>query len=170
MNDIFKKRRSVREYTDENITDEQLKQILHAAMAAPSANHINPWEFVIVRDKETLHRLSEIGMWQKFIADCNVGIVITANPADTDKWVQDCSIVGAHIYLESANQGLGCCWANVLGDINKENERERLVKEILDIPKENRVVCIMTLGYPKEKLKENSEEEYMEEKVHTEIW
>jgi nitroreductase len=170
MNEIFKKRRSVRQFTDKEVTDEQVKEILTAAMVAPSANHVNPWEFVVVRDKSTLDRLSEIGMWQKFIADSSVSIVITANAIDTDKWVQDSSIAGAHIYLETANQGLGSCWANVMDNPMKENERERLVKEVLNIPDTHRVLCIMAIGYPAQEIEEHTEDEYREDKVHDERW
>jgi nitroreductase len=170
MNEVFKKRRSVRDYKDKEVEREKIQEVLAAAMVAPSANHANPWEFVVVKNTDTLRRLSEIGMWQKFIAEANSAIVITANPIDTDKWVQDCSIAAAHIYLEAANQGLGSCWANVMSDPMKENEKEKLVKEILDIPKGHRVLCIMTLGYPKEEIEEHSEEEYREDKVHRERW
>jgi len=170
MNEIFKKRRSVRQFTDEEVDDEKIKQILSAAMVAPSANHVNPWEFVVVKDKNSLSRLSEIGMWQKFIAESSVSIVITANPIDTDKWVQDCSIAGAHIYLESANQGLGACWANVMSDPMKPNEKERLVKQVLNIPDSHRVLCIMAIGHPDKDFEEHGEDEYREDKVHQERW
>jgi nitroreductase len=170
MNDIFKKRRSVRDYKDKQITDKEIKEILSAAMVAPSSNNVNPWEFVVVKNSDTLRRLSEIGMWQKFIAQSQVSIAIVANPIDTDKWVQDCSIAASHIYLEAANQGIGSCWANVMANANKENEKEKLVKKILDIPDNYRVLCIMTLGYPKDEIEEHSKEEYREDKVHKERW
>jgi nitroreductase len=170
MNDIFKKRRSVREYKEKEVTDKQIKEILTAAMVAPSANHVNPWEFVVVKNKETLRKLSEIGMWQRFVAEANSAIVVTANPIDTDKWIQDCSVAASHIYLEATNQGLGSCWANVMSDPVKENEKEKFVREILNIPEGYRVLCIMALGYPKNKIKEHSEDEYREDKVHRERW
>jgi nitroreductase len=170
MNELFKKRRSIRSYTDEEITDIQLNEVLFAAMVAPSANHVNPWEFIVVKNKDSLRRLSEIGMWQKFIAESNVSIVITANPINTDKWVQDCSIAAAHIYLEATNQGLGVCWANVMGNINKENEKEKLVKRVLNIPDTHRVLCIMTLGHPAKEIEEHTEDDYRADKVHEEQW
>lgn len=170
MNDVFKKRRSVRKYTDKEVTDKQIKEILSAAMVAPSANHVKPWKFIVVKDKNTLSRLSKIGMWQKFIVNSAVSIIVTANPRDTDKWVQDCSIASAHIYLESANQGLGSCWANVMSDPMKENKKERLVKNVLNIPDTHRVLCIMAIGYPAKNIKEHSEDEYRENRVHEERW
>lgn len=170
MNDLFKKRRSVRKFTDQEVEEEKIKNILNAAMVAPSANHVNPWEFIVVRDKKKLNDLSEIGMWQKFIADSNVSIVIVANPNDTDKWVQDCSLAAGHIYLETANQGLGSCWANVLSEVNVENDREKLVKEVLEIPGEYRVLCVMAIGYPAQNVESHRDNTYREDKVHNENW
>lgn len=171
MNEIFKKRRSVRQFTNQEVTEEQVHNILCAAMVGPSGNHVNPWEFVVVREKEKLSKLGECGKWQKFIAGCNVGIVIIAKESDTDMWLEDCGIAGAHIYLESANQDLGCCWANIRdGKTEDGNDREGYVREVLNIPQEYRVVSIMAIGYPMVQPPLHSEEEYEECKVHEEIF
>lgn len=50
MNELFKKRRSTRQFTDQEVKEEQIHDILCAAMVAPSANHVNPWEFIVVRN------------------------------------------------------------------------------------------------------------------------
>jgi nitroreductase len=169
MHEIFKKRRSIRQYSNREVSEEQIHNILCAAMVSPSGNHANPWEFVVVKKKETLSKLGNCGKWQSFVKDCSVGIVIIAKESDTDMWLQDCSIAGAHIYLEAANQGLGCCWANVLdGKTEEGKDREEYVREILDIPKEYRVVSIMAIGYPEKEIIPHTEDEYTEGKVHRE--
>mgnify|MGYP000850994491 FL=1 len=171
MHESFKKRRSIREYSGKEVTEEQIHNILCSAMVAPSGNHANPWEFVVVREKETLSKLSRCGQWQSFVKDSSVAIVIIAKESDTDMWLQDCSIAAAHIYLEVANQGLGCCWANVKDSKTEEGEnREEYVIKVLNIPKEYRVVCIMSIGYPIKEVQEHSEEEYDETKVHREVF
>ncbi len=76
MNEIFKKRRSIRQFTGKEVSEEQVHDILCAAMVSPSGNHVNPWEFVVVRDKEKLSKLGDCGQWQGFVKDCNVAIVI----------------------------------------------------------------------------------------------
>jgi nitroreductase len=167
MNEIFKKRRSIRQFTNQEVSKEQVHSILCAAMVSPSGNHVNPWEFVVVRDKEKLSKLGECGQWQSFIANCNVAIVIIAKESDTDMWLEDCSVVGAHIYLETANQGLGSCWAKVRGGQTPDGrDREEYVREVLDIPSEYRVVSIMAIGYPVTQPPLHSEDEYDESKVH----
>ncbi len=171
MNEIFKKRRSIRQFTDEEVSEEQIHNILCAAMVSPSGNHVNPWEFVVVRDREKLSRLGRCGKWQSFIADCNVAIVVIAKEEDTDMWIEDCSIVGAHIYLEAANQGLGSCWARIRdGKTETGQDREEYVKEILNIPEEYRVLNIMAVGEPKTLPPEYDESRYDEGKVHRDIF
>jgi nitroreductase len=76
MNEIFKKRRSIRQFTNKKVTKEQIHSILCSAMVSPSGNHVNPWEFVVVGEKEKLSKLGCCGKWQSFVKDCNVAIVI----------------------------------------------------------------------------------------------
>jgi nitroreductase len=171
MNEIFKKRRSVRQFQDKEVTKEQVHSILCAAMVSPSGNHVNPWEFVVVRDKEKLSKLGDCGQWQGFVKDCNVAIVIIAKESDTDMWLEDCSVAGAHIYLETANQGLGSCWAKIRGgNTPSGQDREEYVREILDIPSDYRVVSIMAIGHPAIQPPPHSEEEYDESKVHEDMF
>jgi nitroreductase len=171
MNEIFKKRRSVRKFTDQEVSKEQIRNILCAAMVSPSGNHVNPWEFLVVRDKEKLSKLGDCGQWQRFVADCNVAIVIIAKEDDTDMWLEDCSVAAAYIYLEVANQGLGSCWAKVRGGKTPSGEdREEYVKGILDIPSEYRVLNVMAIGYTDQQPPLHSEDEYKESKVHNDVY
>ena len=170
MNDIFKNRRSVREFTDQEVSDEQIREILNAAMVAPSGMHKQPWEFIVVKDREMLKKLSTIGVWQKFISNSSVSIVITAKESDSDLWIQDCSLVAGHIYLESTNQGLGSCWANVKSHDENEGDKEKLVRKELGIPHGYRVLCIMAIGYPKREVVPHSDKEFIEKKVHRDKW
>jgi nitroreductase len=171
MNEIFKKRRSIRQFTNKEVTQEQVHSILCAAMVSPSGNHANPWEFVVVRDREKLSKLGNCGKWQGFVKDCNVAIVILGKESLTDMWLEDCSIAGSHIYLEATNQGLGCCWAKVRGGKTEDGEdREEYVRKILNIPSEYRVVSIMAIGYPAIEPPPHSEEEYDEKKVHEDLF
>ena len=171
MNEIFKKRRSIRQFTNKEVSQEQIHDILCAAMVSPSGNHVNPWEFVVVREKDKLSRLGKCGQWQSFIADCNVAIVIIARESDTDMWLEDCSIAASHIYLEVADQGLGSCWANIRGGSTPEGQdREEYVREILDIPSEYRVLNVMAIGYPAVQPPPHGEDSYQEGKVHRDIF
>jgi nitroreductase len=172
MHDLFKKRRSIRRFTSQKPTDEQIKQILSAAMVAPSAKSLHPVEYVVVKDKKKLEKLSACGPHQQFIKEATVAIVIVGDPVKSDQfWLLDATLAAAHIYLETTNQGLATCWTHVFeGKNEKGEERETLVKKALNIPEEKRILCLLPIGYPDEKVSAHREAEYDEDKVHWGGW
>jgi len=167
MHELLKKRRSVRQFLESPIEDEKIHQLLCAGMVAPSGMNKKGYEFVVVKEKETLKKLSKVGRWMGFIADCGVAIVIIAK--EYTFWIEDCSLVAENILLEAVNQGLGGCWADVKdGLVLDGTDRESLVRGILKIPVNRRVLCILAIGYSAEVLKLQSEDEYDKKKVHFE--
>jgi nitroreductase len=171
MHELFKKRRSHRQFSEEEVTELQVKEILNAAMVSPSANHINPWEFIVVRDQDVISKFDKLGQWQTFAAKAPVSIVVCARESDSKNWLEDCSIAAAHIYLEATNQGLATCWANIRNGTTVDGgDREQYVRDLLQIPEDYRVVCIMPIGHPVRDIPEYSEEDYKEGKVHEEGW
>ena len=81
-------RRSIRKYLDKEICDEDVKKILKAGMNAPTARNLKPFEFVVVRNKNTLLKLSEMKKNSYFAKDSNVTIVLLAREL-SDNWQQD---------------------------------------------------------------------------------
>jgi nitroreductase len=160
----IKKRHSVREYLSDAIPEEKLKEILTAAMYAPSANAIYPWELVVVKNLETREKLSKITPWSTHVGKASVIIAVVGHEQDSPYWVEDCSIVATHIWLEATEQGLGSCWTQVRGNANAEKE----IKTILNIPDECRVLCLMPLGVPAAEVPEHSEEEYDKKRIKSE--
>ncbi|MEI6627087.1 MAG: nitroreductase family protein [bacterium] len=140
----IKNRRSVREYLAEPIKEEQLKEIISAAMCAPSANAIYPWELVVVKDVETKEKLSKVTPWSNHANEASVVIAVIGNPTESPDWVEDCSIVADHIWLQVSDLGLGSCWIQIRGNDNAEKS----VKSILHIPDDRRVLCLMPIGTP----------------------
>ncbi|MGD1993557.1 MAG: nitroreductase family protein, partial [Anaerolineae bacterium] len=72
MLDLIKKRRSIRKYTDTPVSEDQIRTLLEAAMAAPSGNNRQPWEFVVVRDEQLRHQLAETHPWSRMCAGASV--------------------------------------------------------------------------------------------------
>jgi len=150
--DVFeaiKKRRSIRKYKEEEVEEEKILKILEAARLAPSASNRQEWRFVVVRDRKTRKLLSEAAKNQKFVEEAPVVIVCCAQ---TDEHRMSCgqlsypidvAIAIEHMVLTAVEEGLGTCWIGAF--------YEDKVKEILNIPKEIKVVELLTLGYPKEK-------------------
>lgn len=172
MHSLIQQRRSIRRYTQRVPSDDQVKQILLAAMVAPSANGLHPVEFIVVKNQETINKLSLCGPHQSFLKDTPVVIVVVADPIKSEKmWSIDAGIAASHIYLEAVNQGLATCWANVyLGRRDDGSDREEYVRNLLGIPANKRPICVMPLGYPDETKNPYSEQDYDQSKVHHENW
>lgn len=164
MISAIKKRRSVREYLTQAISEEKLKEILTAAMYAPSANALYPWEIIVIRDPQNKDRLSKVTPWALHAAQADVVLAILGKEKDSDDWVEDCSIVAEHMWLEATEQELASCWIQIYGNDNAEKE----VRNILGIPPEIRVLCLMPLGYPAVSESEHSEEEFNKKKIKKE--
>jgi nitroreductase len=167
MHDLFKKRRSVRRFTKEPVGEQAIKEILTAAMVAPSANNVHPVEYFVVRDPETLRKLATVGSWQEFIGDAPIAIVVLADSQKSKHWLVDAAIAAAHIYLQATAQGLGTCWANIHdGQTEKGEDRERFVRRILNLPPAKRIICVLPIGHPAERAVSHEDGEYDATKVH----
>ena len=167
----IKKRRSHRQYQNKEVEDEKLSEILKAAMASPSAYHRYCWEFLIVKRQDLKDKLAEATLYASFVLGAPLIIVLCADEAKAYKWIEDCSIAAEHIYLEATNQGLGTCWVQIRGmKTNKGYNSEEYVRQILEIPKNIRVLCLMPVGYPGLALPEHDDSVYKKEKIHHEKW
>ena len=114
MNELLKimqNRRSVRKYTGETVTEQDLQQIIRAGLLSPSGREIRPWELIVVRNKIILDKLAyardgAADMLKN--ADC--AVIVIADSTKTDVWIEDCSIVMAYMHLMADALGLGSCW------------------------------------------------------------
>ena len=147
MLDLIKARRSIRKYSAEPVTDEQVRAMLEAAMAAPSANNAQPWEFVVVRDAELRRRLAATHSWSYMAADAPVVFVVLGDPRQSDHWVEDTSAATQNLLLAATALGLGGVWVGIY----PRREREEHVRKALGIPDDRRVLCLVPVGHPAER-------------------
>jgi nitroreductase len=111
FSDLIKNRRSMRKFTDEELSQDQVVSLLKAALMSPSSKRSNPWQFIVVDDKETLQKLSlckEMGA--AFLKDAALAIVVMADPLASDVWIEDAAIASLMIQLQAEDLGLGSCW------------------------------------------------------------
>lgn len=150
--EILQKRRSVRKYTAENISQDKLEKILQAGLLAPSSRAIYPVELVAVRDKEMLSKLSECkAAGATMLKNADVAIVVVGDTAKSDAWIEDCSITMTLMMLEATEQGVGSCWVQCRGRRTSEGtSTEKCVRSLLDIPDNFGVLAILSLGMPAE--------------------
>ena len=143
-------RRSIRKYTDEPVSLEDIDRLLQAAMAAPSASNRKPWEFVVVTDEDLLRRLRRRLIFGKHIAPA--AIVVCGNTRRAwpgpgrGFWIQDCSAATQNILLAAVALGLGTCWIGVhpVGPFIKA------VKRILGLPRHIEPLGLIYVGHPAE--------------------
>lgn len=144
--DAISKRKSVRGFTEEGVSEEIISRLLEAGRQAPSASNRQEWRFIVVRDQAMRNQLAEAAHGQKFVGEAPV---VLACCAETDEHVMPCghlcypidvAIAIDHITLCAAAEGLGTCWIGAFD--------EKQVKKLLDIPSPIRVVGLLPLGYP----------------------
>jgi len=142
--DVIRERGSVSKYEDRPIPEDIMKAVFEAARLAQSAENRQPWEFIVVREKEMKKKLAS-----GFVGEAPVVIVCVAHPENCghvgsfDSYLVDVAIAVENMALVSWELGLGSCWVGAYD--------EEKVKELLDIPENLRVVSLLTLGYPAEK-------------------
>ena len=152
--DIARKRRSVRKFTDQQVAQEQVDAIVEAALRAPSGRGARPWAFVVVRDKDSLAKLSVAKPGgAAFVKDASVAIVVCGDPSKSGLWVEDCSIAAVSMQYAAHSMGLGSRWTHMRGNNYAEGKSSRdYIAELLDLPDNLDVECMIAIGYPGEEM------------------
>ncbi|WP_320046202.1 nitroreductase family protein [uncultured Ilyobacter sp.] len=164
MEAIFN-RRSVRKYSDEKVEESKIEKMLRAAMQAPSAGNQQAWEFVVVRDKEMLKKLSEVSPYSKMAANADVVIAVLANEEYMrypSYWQQDLGAATENILLQAVTEGLGSVWMAVA----PREDRIATMRGIFSLPETVIPFCMVAVGYPDQEVK--VADKWDENKVHYE--
>jgi nitroreductase len=165
--DAVLRRRSIRKYTGDRVSDEQVKRLLKAAMAAPSAGNQQPWQFVVVRDKATLATLARTSPYTAMTADAVLAILVCGDLSDERHpgfWVQDCSAAVENILIEVEELGLGAVWLGIY----PIEERMDFLREALHIPDPIMPFALIAIGHPAET--KPPADRYDESRIHNERW
>lgn len=175
MNDFHEllvNRRSIRRYTSEPLTPDQVRLILEAGLLAPTSKSGRPWQFVVVDDKETLAKLAECKPVAAHpIAGCALAVVVAVDQTKSDPWIEDASIAAAYMQLQAADLGLGSCWIQIRGRFAADGTpSDEYVQELLGIPEQFPVVCVLTFGHKDEERKSVDTSKLLWEKVHLGTW
>jgi nitroreductase len=162
-------RKSVRNFTGEPVSKEQLDMILKAAMAAPSAVNMQPWAFVVITDKKTMDSLADILPFAKMLYKAGAAICVCMIPEKAyEKRVEfaimDCSAASQNILLSAEALGLGAVWTAA----EPWEELADNVRKILGIPGNILPLNIIPIGHPTgEDLKKNK---FKAENIHWGNW
>ncbi len=146
---IIHQRKSVRHFTDKAVTKEQLEAIVRAGMAAPTAINTQPWQFLVVTDKELKAKYAEGNRQSEMINKCSALVIICGdmnigNERSQAFWVQDVSAATENLLLAVESLGLGAVWTGVY----PIEDRVKEVKEIFALPEKIIPLCVVLVGYP----------------------
>ncbi len=165
-------RRSHRKFTEQSISEEQLKAILRAGLIAPSSKGLHSSDFVVVRDKRTIARLSTCkSKGSDFLIGAPLVICVTGDPIVSDVWEEDGSVAAAFMLLQAEDLGLGACWVQIRNRQDAEGRAsEDDVRRLLSIPTEKQILCMIAVGYKGMERKPQNEERLKLENIHYEQW
>ena len=154
--DVIRKRRSLRKFDDRPVEREKILSCIEAVRIAPSAEHAQPWRFIVVEDKEEKEALGKVAFsgiyastrWALkapviliILADLNFIVHRVAKATQTIPFYHiDIGIGGEHLVLQAQELGLGACWIGWFA--------VRKTQKYLNLPIGVKVVELMTLGYP----------------------
>ncbi|MDR0961532.1 MAG: nitroreductase family protein [Mediterranea sp.] len=168
LSELLKQRRSMRKFTDEELTQEQVVALLKAALMAPTSKGQHSWEFMVVDDKELLQQLSLCkAHGSQFIAEAPLAIVVAADPMVSEAWIEDASVASVLLQLQAEDMGLGSCWAQIRGrETPAGTSSEQYVRDLLNMPLNWQVVSIIAVGHKGMERKPFNEDNLLWEKVH----
>jgi nitroreductase len=171
MLNLLMKRRSIRKFTGQEVTEEQVNQVLQAALLSPTSRGLQSWEFIVVRDRAVLQQLGNCRQpKQGLLPETPVALVVLGNQDVIDVWVEDGSIAMSNMWLEATDMGLGCCWVQIRNRLSNQNDMPSgdYIKQLLHIPAPYQVLAVLALGYPAEKKQPLSLEQLPYNKIHME--
>lgn len=161
-------RRSIRKFVDTPLTGDEVQILLEAGLRAPSSKNKHTTQFVLVEDRPTLDRLS--GMRPSgalFLQQVPLGIVVLGSPMECERWIADASLAAGYIQLQAEALGLGSCWADAYGCYTEAGqESAEYVRNVLDIPYQLEVLCILAIGHKAGEAAPRPTETLKWEKIH----
>lgn len=163
-------RKSVRQYTQEPVSDADVQTLLKAAMAAPSAKNRQPWRFIVIRERSTLDTLSEGLPFAKMLKHATMAILVCGDTIQPDdgkynlNWEHDCSAAAQNILLAAESLGLGAVWSATYPN----EDRIILVKSVLGMPEHVMPLCIIPVGHPAAKVEPR--DKWNPDNIHYEKW
>lgn len=168
FHDLLVNRHSIRKYTDEPISAEDVKTIMEAALMAPSSKRSMPWEFILVDDKEVLTKLSKCRDFGATpLGRCSLAILVCANPEISDAWIEDASIAAIIMQLQAEALGLGSCWIQIRGRFTEQAETSQdYISNLISIPGEQQILCAIAIGHKGEEKKPFDVDNLAWDKVH----
>lgn len=170
--DIIRKRRTIRKYTDGDVTEEQIDTLLEMAMMAPNRLNRQPWHFFVIRDKDLQKKLADAVALHPYLETAPVIIAVGARPELSTTWRMDVSAAIENMLIAATSMGLVTAWVGNPGG-TRWSALEDLLQEALHIPAQRnvRIPALVAVGHPAEERPPHSRHDrYDATKVHYGAW
>ena len=160
-------RRSIRKYTGQPVSEDLVKEILEAAMAAPSAGNEQPWQFIVLRSRQIMDEVPTIHPHSEMIREAALAILVCGD-TQLEKyagfWVQDCAAATQNLLLAAHAKGLGAVWCGLY----PREERVIGLRRLLGLPEHVVPFALIPMGYPAEE--KPRADRYDSTRVHLDRW
>lgn len=164
-------RTSIRCFTDQEISNNDVHTILRAGMSGPSCVNARDWSFLVVRDPEMLNKMADAnGRPAEPLRRAKLGILVCGDlerafSGAPDYWVVDGAIAAQNMILAAKSLGIGSVWLGTWPQM----DRVRNQQELFSLPESQIPHSVIAFGYP-EKLLPDVKADYEDNRVHFEKW
>ncbi|RXE57463.1 NADH dehydrogenase [Methanoculleus taiwanensis] len=165
--DTIRRRRSIRKYTDEPVSRETVRELLAAAMSAPSTANEQPWQFIVIDDPGVLANIPTVGPFIREGADAPVAVLVCGDLSMLRMpgfWVQDCSAATENLLVAAHERGLGAVWTAVY----PIEDRMLGFRNLFSLPDTVIPFALVPIGYPAET--PPAEDRFRDDRIHYNGW
>lgn len=167
FNDLVQLRRSHRKFTDEAVSNEDIKKIMRAALMSPTSKGVRAWKFVVVQDAEKLAALSQAkDLGGQFLAAAPLAIAVLGDAETNDCWIEDGAIAAISMQYQAEELGLGSCWVQMRArGLADGTPADKAIREILSLPENLSCLCVVAIGHKADERKPQNEDKLKWESV-----
>lgn len=168
--DVIQTRVSVRQFTGEKISNEQIETLLRCAMSAPTAMNKQPWAFVVITDESLLQKMGEAFPFSRCGNGAACAFVMCGDLSKALEgegqgfWINDVSAATENLLLAAHAMNLGGVWTGVY----PSSDRTPQVQTLLGLPENIIPMCIVPIGVPAEQ--PAVKDKFKEENIHYNCW
>ncbi|MDI6785376.1 MAG: nitroreductase [bacterium] len=153
MIELIKSRRSIREFTQEEVSEDLIEKIIEAGKWAPSGLNNQPWRFLIIRKQDKIEEISKYTKYKKTVNSAKVLIIVFLDKGSSYNYIKDVQAIGAciqNMLLFIHELGLGACWIGEILNQSEELNRYLRVKDNLEL------MAVLVIGHPVKKERKSS--------------
>jgi nitroreductase len=165
--EALKTRRSVRAFTSRPVSLDTVRELIRAAMHAPSAGNEQPWHFIIITERELLDRIPDYHPYAGMLAEAPVAVLVCGDIREEKHpgmWVQDCAAATQNLLLAAHAKGLGAVWVG----IHPREDRIEPLRSLIEMPETVVPFALVPLGFPAETPEQ--EDRFRPELIHMNRW